>query len=91
MLYGTTYEGGTGDCPHGCGTVFSVSPKGVFASLFSFSSSKGRYPSGLTDVKGTLYGTTFQGGTDQRGTVYSVTTAGVETVLHSFTGHCYMA
>ncbi|MEJ0048747.1 MAG: choice-of-anchor tandem repeat GloVer-containing protein [Rhodospirillales bacterium] len=40
--------------------------------------------SGLTNVSGTLYGTTFTGGTSGFGTVFSVTPAGVETVVHSF-------
>jgi uncharacterized repeat protein (TIGR03803 family) len=44
--------------------------------------------SGLIDVGGTLYGTTYQGGgTGCRlgcGTVYSVTPAGIETTLYAF-------
>jgi uncharacterized repeat protein (TIGR03803 family) len=39
---------------------------------------------GLTNVNGTLYGTTVNGGTYQCGTVFSVTRTGVEEVLHSF-------
>ena len=45
----------------------------------------GRVPYGdLVSVNGTLYGTTYQGGTNDLGTVYSVTTGGSESVLHSF-------
>jgi len=37
----------------------------------------------LTNVKGTLYGTTAAGGgTQNGGTIFSVTTGGVENVLH---------
>jgi uncharacterized repeat protein (TIGR03803 family) len=49
--------------------------------------------SGLTYFKGTLYGTTTQGGVYECpgvvpgcGTVYSITPSGTETVLHSFNG-----
>ena len=47
---------------------------------------------GLLDLNGTLYGTTFTGGsgtgcgTGGCGTVFSVTTVGKERVLHSFAG-----
>jgi uncharacterized repeat protein (TIGR03803 family) len=39
---------------------------------------------GLIDVKGTLYGTTFNGGVHGFGTVFSVSTTGAEHVLHAF-------
>src|SRR5438105_1233774 len=39
----------------------------------------------VIDVSGTLYGTTFGGGTHGAGTVFALDpTAGVETVLYSF-------
>jgi uncharacterized repeat protein (TIGR03803 family) len=47
---------------------------------------KGGSLSGLLDVNGTLYGTTFSGGTSNAGTVYSVSTSGVVKVLYSFKG-----
>jgi uncharacterized repeat protein (TIGR03803 family) len=92
-LYGTTYYGGY-YCH--CGTVFSITPRGVENVLHSFSSetssTDGINPSaGLLDVHGTLYGTTQYGGSNCRGsssygcgTVFSITTGGVENVLHSF-------
>ncbi|MGA8325772.1 MAG: hypothetical protein WB757_06785 [Candidatus Cybelea sp.] len=48
----------------GDGTVFSVTPSGIEAVLYSFSGgSDGKNPeSGLIDVNGTLYGTTPYGG-----------------------------
>jgi uncharacterized repeat protein (TIGR03803 family) len=82
-LYGTTEIGGT----HNEGTVFSVSTSGKEKVLHSFgaSSDDGRYPeAGLIDVKGTLYGTTYYGGTQGDGTAFSITTAGTEKVSHSF-------
>jgi uncharacterized repeat protein (TIGR03803 family) len=40
----------------------------------------------LINVKGVLYGTTYQGGSHGDGTVFSITTGGNETVLHTFDG-----
>jgi uncharacterized repeat protein (TIGR03803 family) len=40
----------------------------------------------LLEVNGTLYGTTWVGGTYGLGTVFSMTTSGKEHVLHSFNG-----
>ncbi|HVR46092.1 MAG TPA: choice-of-anchor tandem repeat GloVer-containing protein [Candidatus Binatia bacterium] len=86
-LYGTASEGGTRQCSHGCGTVYSISPLGRVSLVFSFSAGDGAQPdTGLTDVKGTLYGTTPRGGASRRGTVYGITTAGVEALLYSFKG-----
>jgi uncharacterized repeat protein (TIGR03803 family) len=42
--------------------------------------------SGLIDVGGTLYGTTWSGGAKGDGAVYGVTTSGTETMLYSFKG-----
>ena len=64
-----------------------------FKVLHSFGyESDGAGPeSTLIDVNGTLYGTTYRGGTGSEcdgtggcGTVFSVSTTGAETVLHSF-------
>lgn len=98
-LYGTT-SGGGANCQNsgGCGTVFALDPEtGSETVLYSFCAqqncSDGSQPfAGLTDVKGTLYGTTLMGGanyTDCNG--YGCGTAfaldlktGAETVLYSF-------
>jgi uncharacterized repeat protein (TIGR03803 family) len=42
--------------------------------------------SALIDVRGTLYGTTVNGGTNGYGVVFQITASGKETVLHSFGG-----
>lgn len=39
---------------------------------------------GVVSVGNTLYGTTYNGGANNDGALYSVTTAGAETVMHSF-------
>ncbi|MGB8964118.1 MAG: choice-of-anchor tandem repeat GloVer-containing protein [Candidatus Cybelea sp.] len=90
-LYGTTSSGGVYDCTvgtgyyFGCGTVFSVTTGGREKVLNAFTAGDGAHPhSGLIDVKGTLYGTTFLGSCCEDGNVYSMTTAGSVTVLHNF-------
>ena len=74
-LYGTTPNGGA----NGYGTVFSITQSGHLATVHNFAGypKDGAYPEGaLTNVNGTLYGKTNEGGTYNDGTVYSVTTAG---------------
>jgi uncharacterized repeat protein (TIGR03803 family) len=87
-LYGTTLLGGS-KCPnYGCGTVYSISTTGSENVLYSFrGGSDGAQPyAGLINVKGTLYGATFAGGSSDNGTVYSISTTGVEKVLYRFRG-----
>jgi len=95
MLYGTTFSGGPG-CNNTCGTVFEVSRKtGAYSVLHFFTGgSDGEHPAGgLINVKGTLYGTTYSGGTGSCtnsgvngcGTVFSINLAtNVEKILYSF-------
>jgi uncharacterized repeat protein (TIGR03803 family) len=88
-LYGTTEVGGKNGCvgtDDGCGTVFRITTDGKEKVLYSFGKgSDGKFPAtGLTDVGGTLYGTTGYGGEYGDGTVFSVTLDGKEKVLHSF-------
>jgi len=88
IVYGLTPYGGD----YGFGTVFSVDlGTGAAQVLHSFCGYKcpdGALPyAGLIKVKGTLYGTTSQGGPVHRGTVFAVDpAAGAETVVFSFGG-----
>jgi uncharacterized repeat protein (TIGR03803 family) len=83
-LYGTTFDGGA----NGYGTVFAITPSGTEAVIYSFkggAAKDGQFPeAGLINVKGTLYGTTYEGGPKEYGTVFAVTPSGTETVLHRF-------
>jgi uncharacterized repeat protein (TIGR03803 family) len=92
-LYGTTAQGGK----NSGGTVFSMTLDGTekvlhsFDYNYSFPQKGGSIPeAGLTNVNGTLYGTTVTGGAndcggdDFCGTVFSITTSGKFKVLHSF-------
>jgi uncharacterized repeat protein (TIGR03803 family) len=82
-LYGTTFAGGTGSS----GTVFMVDPNGKETVLHNFKGkADGASPiAGLVrGPRGTLYGTTVEGGASNYGTVLKLNKAGKETVLHSF-------
>jgi uncharacterized repeat protein (TIGR03803 family) len=85
-LYGTTRGGPA----HQYGTVFSVTTSGAENVLHTFRKEddhRGSSPTdALTDIKGTLYGTTSQGGAYGDGVVFSITPSGTEKVLHSFNG-----
>jgi len=72
-LYGTTENGGTAND----GTVFAITTAGKEKAIYSFlgssSNNDGANPvAGLLNVKGTLYGTTWQGGIWDEGTVFSI-------------------
>jgi uncharacterized repeat protein (TIGR03803 family) len=89
-LYGTTEGGGIG----GGGTVFRITISGSLTTLHSFKRWRrdgtregADLVSGLVQANdGTLYGTTVGGGATGRGTVFKLTTTGVFSTLHSFTG-----
>lgn len=87
-FYGTTEAGGTSTaCPHGCGTVFSLTAAGQESVIYSFGSYKGdgmTPRAGLINVHGTLYGTTSAGGGANGGTLFTITPSGQEGVIYSF-------
>ena len=72
-LYGATPSGGS----YGLGTVFKLSPTGVFTTLYNFggSATDGSIPNGVTlDNSGNLYGTTCSGGgSNGSGIVFKIT------------------
>lgn len=94
LLYGTTYSGGSCKLSSfGCGTVFSISTSGKETVLYRFAggADDGANPaSGLTEVKGTFYGTTVVGGGGRYsnycscGTVYSISKSGKEKMVYRF-------
>lgn len=93
-LYGTAFRGGSAGCLYGggCGVVFTITTSGKERVLYKFlgGSDGGNPDSGLTDVNGTLYGTTTYGGssacTNGCGTIYSISPSGAEKVLYAFAG-----
>jgi uncharacterized repeat protein (TIGR03803 family) len=96
-LYGTTYYGGTGSCPGGCGTVFKVTPSGSRydeSVLYSFlGEPDGELPFAALKVDentGAIYGTTQSGGAEFYGTVFKLTPVGSgysESVIYQFNGN----
>jgi uncharacterized repeat protein (TIGR03803 family) len=92
MLYGTTVGGGGAGCAgSGCGTVFQINSDGTgYKVLHSFAGgTDGAHPkAGLTNVNGTLYGTTEYGGAQNLGTVFTIEVSrrSVERVIHTFVG-----
>ena len=87
-FYGTTEWGGSFSLiPLGFGTIFRLSPDGMFTNLYIFSSGDdGGFPvAGLVqgnDVN--FYGSTEDGGTSQLGTIFSITPGGQFNSLCSF-------
>ena len=110
-FYGTTVFGGanqssicvnSADSAPGCGTVFEITAKGRFTTLYSFCSAAscadGDLPSaGLTlGNDGNFYGTTYGGGILNQicvppgcGTAFRVTPVGQLTTLHYFCSRNY--
>ena len=96
LFYGTTAGGGK----HAAGVVFRMGITGSEKVLHDFGGAgdDGRVPNGsLTELDGTLYGTTATGGSSKTcedsyynqipcGTLFAITTDGDERVVHSFTG-----
>jgi len=84
-LYGATFAGGASSA----GAIFEITTSGAETVLYSFkggsADGEGPYAS-LTDVNGSLYGTTQYGGSNLDGTAFKVTTSGTEKILHSFLG-----
>ncbi len=86
-FYGTTLLGGTGVNP--AGTVFRMTPNGDVTTLYTFSFQvTGDEPfAGVVEGSdGAFYGTT-RGSGAYLGNVFRVTSTGVFTDLHGFTGY----
>lgn len=90
-VYGATGYGGAGDF----GTVFALGITGTEQWRYSFKGPPdGESPyAGLTNVNGTLFGTTHDGGVGCSssgpgcGTVFSMSLTGKETILRDFSGN----
>jgi uncharacterized repeat protein (TIGR03803 family) len=88
-LYGACNQGGT----QSSGTIWKISPGGSFKLIYSVNgTTDGQYPGNALSfgTDGKLYGSTeyqgVNGGAGTGGTIFQITTAGVYTVLYSFTG-----
>ncbi len=91
-LYGTTLNGGTNCAPTGCGTVFKMTPSGVFTTLYSFCSATqcpdgdGPYDALVQAANGDFYGTTLWGGIYDSvgGTIFKISPSGNLSTVYSF-------
>jgi uncharacterized repeat protein (TIGR03803 family) len=91
--YGTTQNGGNGNCRLGCGIVYKLARSGsgwVKSTIYEFTGgADGGYPySGpILDHAGNVYGVTTAGGAHGFGVVYELTPSGLgwtENVIYSF-------
>jgi uncharacterized repeat protein (TIGR03803 family) len=96
-FYGTTGEGGGGNCGGGCGTVFKVAPDATETILYAFQgAADGVGPVGnlIADASGDLFGVTYGGGSfggsdcadEGCGTVFEVMANGAKKTLYTFLG-----
>lgn len=88
FFYGTTLEGGN---VSGSGNVFKITKAGGLTTLYNFCAQQncadGENPNPLVQgADGAFYGTTQIGGTKGAGTAFKITSGGVFTTLHTFTG-----
>ncbi len=87
-FYGTTFYGGSNRCGSGiglgCGTIFKITPGGMFATLYDFGVSPldGLGPSAwmIQAADGNFYGTTVSGGVNQLGTIFRFTPESSPTI-----------
>lgn len=92
QLYGSTYDGGTVDCPFfgtfGCGTIFEITLSGRLTTLYSIGTYAGLLTQPLVLARnGNFYGASQNGGTCGTtgcGTVFEVTPAGAYSTLYNF-------
>lgn len=88
-FYGMTQYGGRGNN----GTVFRITPDGLFTTIGQFNGNNGSVPAGKVAIAsdGTLYGTTYYGGPTLygggSGVLFRVAQSGVLTPLEYFNYH----
>jgi len=92
-IYGTASTGGSSQCSIGCGVVYELNKNSGWSESVphTFTGSDGEFPNALLlpASNGTMYSTTWYGGTTGNGTVFSLTPSGSgwkEKVLYSFAG-----
>src|SRR5579863_7827996 len=91
--FGTASTGGSTQCSIGCGVVYELSKSAGWSEsvLHTFTQTDGEFPNAvlLPGTGGSLYSTTWYGGSSGNGTVFSLTPGSsgwTERVLYSFAG-----
>ena len=85
-FYGTCL---TGNPATGLGSIFKVTPDGVWSDFYDFTNAHGdAYPNfpPIQGVDGNLYGLTGSGSFGSAGTIYKITLSGAYSNLHTFSG-----
>jgi uncharacterized repeat protein (TIGR03803 family) len=77
-FYGTTHGNNYS------GTVFKITPTGVFTKLHSLGETSEVYGGLLQAANGDFYGTTFDGGANRQGRVFRMTPSATLITLHNF-------
>jgi uncharacterized repeat protein (TIGR03803 family) len=85
-FYGTTGAGGEGLTHGQYGSVYKITPSGVFTTLHTFANTDGANPLAplLEATDSVFYGTTFYGGTSGAGTIFRITASGQFEVVYNF-------
>ena len=82
-LYGTATRGGGA----GAGTVFRITPSGVFTRLHDFADGGGKSPSELVLASdGAFYGAAGEGGAHDGGTIFRIGSDEAFSTVHDFDG-----
>ncbi|SHH25933.1 Por secretion system C-terminal sorting domain-containing protein [Chryseolinea serpens] len=82
-LYGMTSSGGA----YGYGTIFSITPSGVFTKILDFDGTNGKSPVGdlLVSTSGTvMYGVAYAGGANDDGVLFKLENGNQFTKLYDF-------
>jgi uncharacterized repeat protein (TIGR03803 family) len=85
-FYGTTAAGGESVTDGQYGSVYKITPSGVFTTLHTFANTDGANPVAplLQAADGSFYGTTWYGGTSGAGTIFRITASGSFRVMFNF-------
>jgi uncharacterized repeat protein (TIGR03803 family) len=85
-FYGTTAAGGESLTSGQYGSVYKITPSGVFTTLHTFANTDGANPLAplLEAADGSFYGTTWFGGTSGQGTIFRITPPGRFRVMFNF-------
>jgi uncharacterized repeat protein (TIGR03803 family) len=85
-FYGTTAAGGLELTAGHYGSVYKISPSGVFTTLHTFAGTDGANPLAplMQAADDNFYGTTFFGGTNGAGTIFRIGAFGKFEVLFNF-------
>jgi len=83
-FYGTASAGGSSDD----GTIFKITPAGVFSVLHDFDGSDGAFPNAslLQGSDGNFYGTTSALGAGGNGTIFRSSAGGAFALVYAFSG-----